>query len=905
VTPGRIRLRCAAVGDETETVDGLLAAVARIPPTENPRAIGRYRILRRLGAGGMGVVFEAEDPELGRKVAIKVLRERADTQLRREAQLLARLEHPNVIGVYDVGDHEGQVFVVMQLVDGVTLDRYLAKRSPAEILAAFVAAGRGLMAAHAAGIVHRDFKPSNVLVGRDGSIRVSDFGIAHGEVDLDPAAPVALTTASPIGTPAYMAPEQHARGEITPATDQFAFCVALWEALQGERPFAGLTMAALAEAVTSGARREPVKPMPRRVRAALIRGLSPRADDRFPAISALLDELVPRRRTALYAAVGGIAIAATVAAFAITRETSDPCDGIALRDWTPSLVTAAARGESIIDFVARWPMQRQAACRAGRTAEAACLDASLATLDRVLATPAWGSIRAELPVLDRCASNRAPTVTTIASRRTVGVPPAGLALGPDGRIAIVTPRRLEVLRPSGAHDSASSGPELDPADLYRWDADGLLWFMHQASLEFIDPANGATRNNRGLPAGTRAVSRDGKRVLAIDKSQWAVVTMGSRERSPIDASGTGGAAEWSPDDRRIAVITMQRGERWLRIIDARTRVVTDTAIRLDHGVLDEVRLAWLDSTHVVLNGRATATAGEGLWVTRIDDAGHAVAWEERVSASAGTAYRIVAVQHPRALAELQTTSDMLIRIGTAAPGAVSQTLAVSPRGGIEVSGDRALVNTRTGRGWIYLQTGGFKPFRVRGTGRVAVDREDRVLSILGTSLLATTASGEQRIGDVLAGSQVRCDRQGGCLTFTVGEGTTVVRTLAGATATFPIEAIDVALAPDGARVALTGPPDAVLIGDLRTGKHTYRLTNTFTCGIRRHTQFAAWYDTVLYVSVACSEGTAQIMRIPPGPEDATPIYGGAWVGNLAVTIEGEVLAIRRSVESQPVLIEGL
>src|SRR5688572_26549620 len=202
-------------------------ADGHLPTT--PGTIGRYRVLRWVGAGGMGVVFAAHDPELGRDVAVKVVHGRSG--LRREAQALAKLTHPNVVSVHDVGCDGDVVYIVMQLVDGATIDEWIRARAldQTAIVALYVQAGRGLAAAPDAGLVHRDFKPSNVLVDRDGTVRVTDFGLARGEGGDGEVS----------GTPAYMAPEQFALEPISAATDQFGFCVSLWEALTGARPFPG------------------------------------------------------------------------------------------------------------------------------------------------------------------------------------------------------------------------------------------------------------------------------------------------------------------------------------------------------------------------------------------------------------------------------------------------------------------------------------------------------------------------------------------------------------------------------------------------------------------------------------------------------------------------------------------
>lgn len=286
-----------------------------------PTKLGRYTVKRLLGRGGVGAVYEAEDPEVGRRVAIKVLRDDRDGDaeaLRGEAQALGRLVHPHVVTVHDVGIADGAVFLVMQLVEGETLDRWVAARSasPREILAMMVQAGQGLAAAHAAGLVHCDFKPANVLVDRQGVVRVSDFGLARTTRDADTPSHDAIASQSMIsiaGTPAYMAPEQF-DGHATAAADQFAFCVSLWELLAGERPFADSSLHVLDLAAARGQRRELPRSnrIPPHVAAALARGLSPDPADRFPSMEALLAALQhpPRRRTAVVVAIGVLVLAA-------------------------------------------------------------------------------------------------------------------------------------------------------------------------------------------------------------------------------------------------------------------------------------------------------------------------------------------------------------------------------------------------------------------------------------------------------------------------------------------------------------------------------------------------------------------------------------------------------------------
>ncbi|MBA3398134.1 MAG: serine/threonine protein kinase, partial [Deltaproteobacteria bacterium] len=286
----------------------------------------RFRIDRVLGAGGMGTVYVATDQTLGREVAIKLHHAAGGAiRLRREAVAMARLAHPNVVTVFEVGELERHPYVVMEYVTGTTLRAWLAAapRAVPEILAMMIAAGEGLAAAHEAGLIHRDVKPENVLIGSDGRARVGDFGLARDLDSKDDPVPATADwllspmtqTGSVLGTPAYMAPEQLAGAEIDARADQFAFCITVWEALWGERPFASTTFEELSRALESGQLRAPpaLPRVPLRVRAALERGLSPDPAARFPTMHALLGALrEPTRKRRRLLAVGLAAAAMTI-----------------------------------------------------------------------------------------------------------------------------------------------------------------------------------------------------------------------------------------------------------------------------------------------------------------------------------------------------------------------------------------------------------------------------------------------------------------------------------------------------------------------------------------------------------------------------------------------------------------
>ena len=300
----------------------------------------RYVLLQEIGAGGIGRVYSAYDPELDRRIAVKFLHaysadEQASARLLREAQAMAKLSHPNVVAVYDVGMLDRQVFIAMELVDGLPLSRWFRaeKRSWSAVRDVMLEAGKGVVAAHEAGLVHRDFKPANVLVGSDGRVRVLDFGLARrvqaqrdGE-GLASASNSTLdarltATGAIMGTPAYMAPEQILGGDVGPAADQWAFCVALYEGLFGRRPFSGEDTVGLCRAITEG---EPAPPpggqaLPSWLVRACMRGLAKQPRDRFASMQALLDALqhdrTRRRRSWAALALVGVLSAGGAAAAA-------------------------------------------------------------------------------------------------------------------------------------------------------------------------------------------------------------------------------------------------------------------------------------------------------------------------------------------------------------------------------------------------------------------------------------------------------------------------------------------------------------------------------------------------------------------------------------------------------------
>ncbi len=284
--------------------------------------VERYQILGLVGRGGMGEVYAAYHPDLDRRIALKIVygaraaEPERQRQLLREARIIARLSHPNIVAVHDAGMVGDHVYVAMEFVDGQTLDAWVREKNRRcqEIVDVFVAAGRGLVAAHAANVVHRDFKPQNVMIGRDGRVRVMDFGVARPLRErVDPSAAAwrqpdgdalgPTTAGALVGTPAYMAPEQLRGGDVDVRADQFSFCVALYEALYRVRP--GITP------IGARGRRRAVG-IPAWLKSVLRKGLEIDRDKRFDSMQDLLRSL-DRRRNPLRALAVTLAVAVLLA----------------------------------------------------------------------------------------------------------------------------------------------------------------------------------------------------------------------------------------------------------------------------------------------------------------------------------------------------------------------------------------------------------------------------------------------------------------------------------------------------------------------------------------------------------------------------------------------------------------
>lgn len=484
--------------------------------------LGRYVVIEQVGAGGMGAVFAAFDSRLGRKVALKILHPEAHgstvplealrTRLLREAQAIAKLSHPNVISVYDVGTIDDAVFVAMEFVEGCTLSDWLRTRPPPDaVVEVFIQAGRGLAAAHLAGLVHRDFKPDNVLVGTDAQVRVSDFGLARAIEPATGASPESTTAprnasltdsdvlSSPltqagavVGTPRYMAPEQHADGTADARSDQFAFCVALYRALYDQDPFVAHSLPRLALAKQQG-RICPIPSVPgvpTYLEDIVLRGLAPDPEDRFASMQDVVAALernpsTSRRKLTLMAA-GVLVVGVTAASIGYrqARGTSECAAGDELLAGVWDLPRARAVQEAMLgtelpyaeqtwdevrrgldDYAGRWVEAQRNACEDTRLRgvqsdvmldrKSTCLARRMEAFDALVAVLE----EADAAVVERAAGavSRLPSLASCANTEFVLAqvePPTGPELA--SRVADIREAlaRVDALHAAGKYSEA-------------------------------------------------------------------------------------------------------------------------------------------------------------------------------------------------------------------------------------------------------------------------------------------------------------------------------------------------------------------------------------------------------------------------------------------------------------------
>jgi eukaryotic-like serine/threonine-protein kinase len=500
------------LAEHDENPSGLLGATAtRTRPdvdgpdggpddlTAPPRTIGRFVVLRRAGRGGMGEVLSAFDEELGRRVAIKLLkkqpraRESRRARMRREAQAMAQVSHPNVIQVFEVGEHGERTFIAMEYVEGQSLEHWQRgspelPRSREQILDAYLQAGAGLAAAHRAGVLHRDFKPANVLVDADGRVRVMDFGLAAwlrrtestvtdgANADLDQGSfdelemPRLTREGALVGTPAFMSPEQYRGKPLDARCDQFAFCVALYEALVGRHPFGGDTMETLRRAILEGQVYDgpAARALPSSLRRALWRGLAKEPGERWPDMESLLQALRPRPRRARWpwAVVAAASLVVAGVGWGVAMSRTGLCEGAPeqlARVWNDERRSAAragllrtevslaegtwGRAERELDTYAEaWVATRERVCEATHVhgeqsielmdQRMVCLDLRLEAMSSLLGVFEHADLETVLRAVDAAAQLPEPASCEKLDRGALGVAEA------TGPAAVELRRRL-------------------------------------------------------------------------------------------------------------------------------------------------------------------------------------------------------------------------------------------------------------------------------------------------------------------------------------------------------------------------------------------------------------------------------------------------------------------------------
>ena len=456
--------------DDCDDCRQLLVALVREAPPARTRwqpgdRVGRYLIGASVGRGAMGEVFRGDDTELSRPVALKRLHANTNIDARarlvREARAAAQLQHPNVVAVYEIVDDVDGAVLATEWIDGVTLREWLAPRDSTverplrDVVQVVAGAGRGLAAAHAAGIVHRDFKPENVLVDREGRARVADFGLASGFESAEGTRVGAITplrvtvTGTLAGTPAYMAPELIDGGRPDARSDQFAFAVTLFEAVYGKYPFAGATAEAIWAAMATGTIVKTERRVPAWLDRALRKALAADPEDRFADLSALLDLIDRRSRRgmgiplAVAGAIGGVAVAGLLMALP-SSEAKAPCgDELVDEVWSQAVragyakqftAVAPSRSAASLAFAEQvleqwtgsWRLGRRAACTAEpkeRRARTTCLDRQLGDLRAQLAV--WS--RADAAVVDHTAQAVAALPSPTECTTAVAATPASAA----------------------------------------------------------------------------------------------------------------------------------------------------------------------------------------------------------------------------------------------------------------------------------------------------------------------------------------------------------------------------------------------------------------------------------------------------------------------------------------------
>ncbi|MCX4242571.1 serine/threonine-protein kinase [Paraliomyxa miuraensis] len=719
--------------------------------------VGRYDVLETLGQGGMGVVYAAYDHELDRKVAIKVLLgagdEAAHLRFKREAQAMARLSHANVVTVHEVGEADGRVFIAMEFVRGQSLAQWCAEpRSWQEVVALYIEAGRGLIAAHEAGLVHRDLKPHNIMRGEDGTVKVLDFGLARtdGEAEGMPSRRAderissgsvldeELTrTGTLMGTPAYMPPEVFATCSADARSDQFSFCASLYEALHGQLPFEGSSIKALAYNVTHGEPRAPPAgtKVPSWLHRVLLRGLAKHPDERWPSMRALVDALARdptrRRRRRLAVLVGAALTGAS--GFAISGLLTEPVQqctsageeiatawGEAQREAMREAFTGSGHGLAE-DTLARvlprldayaeaWSSMRVAACEqhlSGQQSDrlfdlrTACLDRRRASLEALVGTfehpdaalvegAAWAT--ASLPAIESCGDVDALTAAV--------APPEDPALRDEVQRLRERLAGASSLIDVGRYDDARTRAEevLARAEEIEYEplaAEALLR-VGSAQLEAYRPEQARMALTRGAAAAIRS-GQDEVAAEALARRMWIVAEpLGEPEVGLADAELARAFVDKLGDDKHL---------RWLFHNN-------HGAALFRHGDGGQAERAYLEALEVTEDDASPLPVEQISTrfnlATLLYDGARPVAAAAQLRAARDEAIALLGAEHPRSVVISLELAMMLRECGQAhAALALIDDAALGPGNGyLGASRDIALASLR-------LHTGHWEDARSR------------------------------------------------------------------------------------------------------------------------------------------------------------------------------------------------
>jgi tRNA A-37 threonylcarbamoyl transferase component Bud32 len=735
-------------------VQTLTASPSGLPRTEPARddfaplapgsLIEHYEVIELLGEGSMGAVYRARDLDLGREVALKRIKpdrvdlQRAQARLHREAQVMARIEHAAVVRVYEVGIADGQLFIAMELARGGSVAAWAkaSRRSWRDVVGVFIDAGRGLAAAHRAGIVHRDIKPGNLLLDAHGRAKISDFGVARvlgddrGDDDDDalPISELSVThTGAVIGTLAYMPPEQLAGEPIDPRADQFAFCVALWSLLCGQWPFArppGSEAEGSPEqfhrVITAG-QLEPVRDRraPRRILALIRRGLAADRAARWASMDDLLDALEraarPRRGWWLAAAGVSVVIAGALASGMRADEPNAPVAPATCgaRDQLAGVWTAAARTTYVAagrdaefarqdaawfdDYAAELAHAYGEACGHAMPAVIECLDEAVGDLRTAIyrhERAYWPRLRA----LDRCGSRWHERDAGALFNGETG------RSSPDGTQIL---HQLEDKPPTIRDLKGQTQWAVELAFSVRWLDDGsIVGAAENGDLAVATPGRPGARRLAARRVGVLDVSPDLTTVATRSfpdlRVELSPVAGGAPVVPPIrSVFGPGGT--FSPDNQRFALsyfTTMPM----LAVDELRSRQRTTIPLRVHRMGTGFANACWIDDHQLLVNGSATADVASDVWRLRVDRGGHLIGPPEIwVAGEHDTMLDIDDVHGARMLISRSRASSRNFLVDDTAP--VGLPNPGEPLYPINRAGDRVLVATNLGRtrtAWMSL-----------------------------------------------------------------------------------------------------------------------------------------------------------------------------------------------------------